>query len=324
MSTNPVSAPSAPASTTSNAPSSTGSAGNAQSGHSGNQNPSGTGSVGNAPQTPPAAETTREYMINGEKVKLTQKEADEYVSMSGAARQKFREAAQMKKEFEERDQNYSKDPLKAFIDYAKKAGFNDDQIRDKIEEHYASQYIKRDQMTAEQRRIEELEAYQAKVESQRKQYEAAQAQEKEKREVESHVETLTEEIVSTLEASNLPKQNKFLLQRMAFYMHENNKNGWQAPKEMILKQVVNEHKGIVGSFLNEATMDQIVAYAGQGFIDKILKHSIEALRTNRNKRDEPFSTDSINQAPGPNDKVDYTEVNRRLRDMRSGKFTRAY
>src|SRR4051812_30706379 len=66
-----------------------------------------------------AADTVREYKIDGQMVRLTQKEADDYVAMSGAAQKRFRESAQIKKEAEARDQEYTKSPLKSFIDYAK-------------------------------------------------------------------------------------------------------------------------------------------------------------------------------------------------------------
>lgn len=316
----PVASPSTPAAPNSPAQSGNQSAGSSpQGGKTGSQpgHSPGLESPNAQPVSPPEA---REYKIDGKMVKLTQKEADEYVAMSGAAKARFHEAAQMKRELEAREQQYAKNPIQALKDYCKKAGYSAEQTRQAIEDMYANEYIKYDTMTAEQRELEELKQYKAAREEETKKREQEEYQTREKTMTQEQIQHVTNEITSALESAQLPQKNKFLVQRMAFYMHENNKNNWNAPKEMILKQVVNEHKGIVGEFLKDASFDQIVNYAGQEFVDRILKSSLEKLREGRNRIQEPFVGSASNNAPHPTGKVDMSEVNRRLRDMRSGKF----
>lgn len=283
------------------------------------QNVSQPTGVKEATPTSPAADPVREYKINGKMVKMSQREADDYVSMSYAAQERFNEAAKMRKEVESREQNYAKNPIQAMIDYCKKAGFNDEQTRQAIEDHYSKQYIEPETLSKEERALREREEKVKNWEKDQKERQLTQQQQQERKMTDDQIQNVTHEITSALDSAQLPKNNKFLVQRMAFYMHQNNQNGWNAPKEMILKQVVNEHKGIVGGFLTEATMDQILNYAGQEFIDKVLKYSLDKHRESRNKLQEPFVNDREN-VPQNTGKIDMSEVNRRLRDMRTGKY----
>jgi len=275
-----------------------------------------------APQQTPAQDPVREFKINGKIVKMTQKEADDYVSMSYAAQERFNEAAKIRKEIEAREQGYSKDPVKAFLDYAQKANLSPEQTRQALEDYYAKQYIEPESLSKEELALREREAKVRQWEEQQKEREANDRQAQERKMTDEAVNNLTQEIISALETAKLPQKNKFLLQRMAFYMKQNLDHGWNAPREMIVKQVINEHKGIVGSFLSDASIDQIIDYAGQEFVDRILKHSLEKLREDRQKREQPFVPGAQNDVQN-NGKIDYSEVNRRLRDMRSGRFVGA-
>lgn len=315
----PVASPSAPASGQS-VPSQLGQNNNPgnQAKSGGPENPSQSGQ----PASPPE---TREYKIDGKMVKLTQKEADEYVAMSGAAKARFHEAARKERELEAREQQYAKNPIQALKDYCKKAGYSPEQTREAIEDMYEKEYIKYDTMTAEQRELEELKQYKAQREAEVKEREANEHKTYEQKMTADQVNHITQEIVSALESSPIPvtdDNKKFLVQRMAWYTHENNKNGWDAPKEMVLKQVVKEYTGIVGGFL-KSPVEKIISSLGddgQAFIDSVLKYSLDKLRSGRNKLQEPFAGSSANNAPHPSGKIGMDEVNRRLRDMRSGKF----
>lgn len=268
----------------------------------------------------PAPAETREYKINGKMVKMTQKEADEYVSMSYAAQERFNEAAKLRREVEQREAQYSKEPLKAFLDYAQRAKLTPEQTRQALEDYYSKQYIEPEMLTAEQRKLKELEEWKTQREKEDQERFMTEQQKYERQMTEQEIQNATNEILAALESAQLPQKNKFLVQRMAFYMHQNSQNGWNAPKEMVLKQVMNEHKSIVGDFLKDATMDQIVNYAGQEFVDRILKDSLEKIRQKRNIREEPFTkTDSSRNHAGTG-KIDMADVNRRLREMRLGKY----
>lgn len=268
----------------------------------------------------------REYKINGKMVKISQREADDYVSKSYAADQRLREAAQLRKEFEAREQGYQKDPLKAFIDYAKKANIPSDQIRATLENYYSKEYIEPETLSREELELRQREAkvkqweqdQQVRQQEEKRQYETRMTQEQ--------ANHITNEILSALENSPLPvtdKTKKYLVQRMAFYMNENNRNNYDAPKEVILRQVVQEHQGLVGDFLADAPVDKILSYMGergQPFIDRVMKYSLDKLRASRGKKEEPFIEDMIKSGDKNSGKIDFREVNKRLRDIRSGKF----
>ncbi len=271
-------------------------------------------------QTSPAQDPVREFKIDGKIVKMTQKEADDYVSMSYVAQQRLHEAGRLRKELEAREQNYQKEPLKAFLDYAKKANLTADQTRQALEDYYAKEWIEPETLTAEQRELKALQEYKRQRETEQQEREATQRQTYEKQMTQEQINNVTAEITAALDSAKLPQKNKFLVERMAFYMLQNNKNGWNAPKEMVLKQVVKEHQGIVGGFLKDASMEQIMDYAGQEFIDRVLQFSLENLRQSRNKLQEPFVNQGGQLERNDTAKMDYQEVNRRLRDLRTGKF----
>jgi len=331
--TAPTSTPSSGNSTASQSSAQNNSSQLGQSGQSGSRSsgsvpnssvPTGTSGTTPSPGSPNAPQNQPQYIekkINGKMVRMTQQEADDYLSMSYAATERFKEAAKIKKEIEAREAEYAKNPIKALLDAAEKAKLTPEQTRAAIEEYYAKQWIEPERLTPEQRELKALQEYKKQREAEIAEWQRIE-QEKQNAEIDQkNTNHLIEEIGSTLENADLPKKNKFLFQRMAFYMLENNKHGYNAPKEVILRQVINEHKGIVGDFLKDASIDQVINYAGQEFVDKILKYSLEKLRENRSKREQPFVAGQDSGPRYPNGKIDMSEVNRRLRDMRTGKFT---
>lgn len=261
-----------------------------------------------------------EKKINGKMVRMTPQEADDYLSMSYAATERFKEAAKIRKEHEAREAQYSKNPVQAFLDYAQKANLSEDQIRDHFEKYYADKWLKTDNLSPKEKELLAREEAVKKWEADRQSEQERLYASNQQKALDQDINNVSQEIIGALEKSGLPAKNKFLFQRMAAYMLENNQNGWNAPPETIMRQVVNEHKGIVGTFLQDASIEQIIDYAGQEFIDRVLKHSLDALRNKRQQRQEPFVGTQGNAALNPNEKIDYSEVNRRLRDMRSGKF----
>jgi hypothetical protein len=273
--------------------------------------------------TPPKEASTPEYFdvkVNGKTVRMTRQEMHDRASMSFAAQQKFDEAAKLRREYDEKHKIYSKDPIQAFHDYAN--SLPPEQKRKLIEDFYMKEYIEPDSLTAEQRKLREYETRFKKQEEEEQQRKLKEQKENEDQLTQKQREVLQQEIVEMMDSSGLPR-TKFFVQRIAFYMRQNMLNGWEAPKEMIIRQVKNERQAIMSDLAEGATAEQLISLLGDGIINKIRQHDLKQLREKRTA--QPFQQNTnqgnLNASPptDPN-KVSYSEVTRRLRDMRSGKF----
>lgn len=260
--------------------------------------------------------------VNGKLVKMSLQEMRDYASMSYAADQKFKEAAQFRREEEMRKAAYKKNPIQALLDAT--SDLSPEQRRSVLEDYYAKNYIEPETLSKEELALRDREERVKKWEEQQRTLQEEHRAQQEKALTERERGTINEQIIEMLEQSNLPKKNKFLIQRIASYMRQNLLNGYDAPREVIVRQVQNEHQGIIWDYLGDATPEQIVAHGGeraQAFINRLLKHHVEQIRQNRQKLNEPFQADPSTGYSNPGEKIDYSEVSRRLRDIRNGRFT---
>ncbi len=209
---------------------------------------------------------------------------------------------------------------KAFIDYANT--LPPEQRRKAVEDFYMKEYIEPETLSADQKRIKEYEAQLKKYQDD----ELANKQKLENDEQEKLTnqqrEYLQGQIIEAMEASGLPK-TKFFVSRMAFYMRENMKNGWEAPIGMIVKQVQNERQSIMSDMAEGASPEQLIALLGDGVTNKIRAHDLKLLRERRGQVSNQPPSKSGTGGTGPiggREKVSSSDVNRKLRDMRRGIF----
>jgi hypothetical protein len=269
---------------------------------------------------PSVDNTLYEYTVNGKTYKGTIDQIKAKASLAHAADEKFQEAARIRKMMEQREAReraYKENPLQALIDYSK--DMNAEQRRELLEAYYSEHYLEPEMLTAEQRRIKELEQYKARVERERQEFEKQQRQQQEQELTAKELEVVQKKIIDTLDKSDLPK-TKYIVQRMAFYMRQALLNGWEAPMEVIVDQIQEERQAILSDILNSASIDQVSKMFGDEFMNKLRRHDLEKYREGKRNREKPFAlgADSSQELP---DKVGYDEVSRRLRDMRTGKFS---
>lgn len=272
-------------------------------------------------QTPQTSQSELfEVKVNGKTVKMTRQEVIDNASMVHAANERFNEASRLRKEYEEKQTKYAKNPLDAFLDHAKT--LPPEERRKLLEEYYMREYIEPETLSKEERALREREAKISQWEK-----EQAERADQEKRQQEEQLTTkerefLQSQIIEAMESSGLPK-TKFFVQRMAFYMRQNLINGWQAPLPLIVKQVQNERQTMMSDLSSDASAEQLISLLGDGIINKIRAHDLQKLRDSRK---------GLSQSPGGHagtgpqpssssgEKIYSSEVNRRLRDMRSGKY----
>lgn len=261
--------------------------------------------------------------VNGKIVKMTRQEALDSASMAHAANDRFNEAKKMRGDVDKIIQNAKTNPIAALMDPA--IGLTRDEVRVALEKWYDQEFIQPDTLTPEQKRIKELEAKNKKYEDDELAKKTKDEETEHERAVAQHRTDLQQQIVETMEKSGLPK-TKFLASRIAFYMRQNAQNKYDAPMEMIIKQVKAERSAELSDLGATATAPELIAMLGDAVINKIRQHDLEQLRLSRNR--PAVTTDApINNRRGAGtgpmggrpERPTMADVNRNLRAMREGK-----
>lgn len=282
------------------------------------------GKEGNLPSkagspTPNTHPTSNEYFdvkVNGKMVKMSKQEVLDHASMAYHANDRFNEAKKIKSQIDKIIGTAKQDPIQALLDPA--LGLSKEQIRDAMEKWYHQEFIEPESLNEDQKRNKEL---QAKLRKYQEQEELAKRQSEEEEQTKltsHHREILTQQIIEALETSGLPK-TKFFASRMAFYMRQNATNGWEAPLDLIVKQVKQERTQIMSDMSEGASAEQLISLLGDSVINKIRQHDLKKLREKRNLPPASVSDNSVSSTR-TGEKVYSSDVNRRLRDMRSGRW----
>lgn len=284
--------------------------------------PSGGTSQSGKQSAPSAASETYELKVNGQTKRLSRDELIKQAQLGYSAHERFEQAAQQKKQMESVVGRF-KDPnqmIDALMDPS--LGLTKDQVRTAMEAWYTREFIEPEQMTPEQLELrnarEKLKKYEDSEKTKQKEQQDAEFEALTTRER----ETVQVQITDALDASGLPK-TKFIVARMAFYMHKNLSNGWDAPMEVIIDQVKKERQSMLSDLTESSDAEALISYLGKDFVNKIRKYDLAQLRARKNGGVN--SDDAIRTAPrqskteeesGP---ISYREVNRKLRNIMQGK-----
>lgn len=273
-------------------------------------------------QSQPHEKTETEYFdvkVNGKSVRMSKNEVLNYASMSHAANSKFEEAAKLRKSVDKIISTAKDNPIQALMDPA--LGLTKEQIRVAVEQWYHDEYVVNEALSPDQKRAKELEA-KLKTYEQAEQEKIRQQQEAEELELTNKQrEYLQNQIIEALDRSGLPK-TKLIASRMAFYMRQNMANGWEAPIDLIVKQVRNERQSLMQGEVGGLEGQDLIDYlGGDEVVNKIRKYDLQRLREQRASKTPAFSAPSQGgrDGYGNGEKISSSEVNRRLRELRSGK-----
>lgn len=233
---------------------------------------------------------------------------------------KFEESAKLRKEADSKLDKIKnpKDAIRFLAD--EKNGYKPDEVRAAFEEWYAEQYIAPEQMTAEQRRIAELEKKTREYESKEQERLEREKQEEEKKIDQTYMQQLQREIAETIESSGLEK-TKFNANRIAHWIRVNEAKGISAPKDLVIQQVRNEFNGILKDAVKSTGGDakKLIGILGEDVVKIIRKYDIEQLRLKRNGGAPPTETpnkDFNDPLTPPKEKISVDEVKRRARLFR--------
>ncbi len=233
---------------------------------------------------------TLELKINGRMRRVTRDEAVAYLSRELSAEEKFQQASQKEQKASSLKERMSKDFIEALQD--PELGLSRDQIRERFEAWYHETFILPQTMTEEQRQALEwkkkAEAYE-KEKQEREEREKTAAQQKQDAQTRQE---LQQTIIDCIEKSGLPK-TRFTASRIAFWMKQNIRKGYDAPVDVIVQQVKDEYLGVnqaaVGALKGDPDrlVEWIVSNYGEDVIKAIRKYDVKRLKERLGGGEQP-------------------------------------
>lgn len=224
-----------------------------------------------------------EVKINGQVRKFTTDELRTKASLAEAANEKFQKASELSKKHESFRENLKKDFMSTLMD--PELGLSKDQIRQRFEGWYKENFIDPETMDPRELEISQLKKEKAEREARDKEVEESKLREQEERDTDAQRQVMQKEIISVVEKSGLPK-TRFTAARVAYWMRQNIKNGFNAPEEVIVQQVREERNGLVSSMVKESTAEQIIEAFGDDIVKKIRDYDIAQLKKRFGEKDQ--------------------------------------
>lgn len=243
----------------------------------------------------PAQKEFYEIQVNGKAKKYTIDELKARAAKEDASTERFQKAAEIQRKLDERKARYKENPIEAFAEDAREAGLTPEQTRAQFEKWYKKNFIDPESMTAEQKRIAELEDYKAKVERQETDRQEKQRQYQEEQEVQTAMRTLHKDVIDVMK-KHFPVEegqnpSRFFAQRIIHYMKQNIKNGFDAPHEVIVESVNKEFGDVFGHVTRSMPMDEIDRRFPE-FCKRMRKYDLERLNK---KLNTPFASQDDNE-----------------------------
>ncbi len=277
---------------------------------------SGTNTAGIKPQEHKPALTPSndlfEVTVNGKTRKITREEAIRNYQLGASASERFEQGAALSKKAEAIINGAKSNPIKALLD----AGLNRDQIRDAMEKWYTQEFIEPETLSREELRarraeaaLEEYKQKEAEAERLKQQAELDQMTVAER-------ERMQQMIIDAMETHGLPK-NKFSVQRIAFYVGQCLKKGYEPPMDLIIQKVNEERESYLGDMAaGVKDYDQLVKIYGENTIKMIREADLKQLRERRlgNKAQAPSFPKR--EVTNPDTRTRPGDVNAYLKNLR--------
>lgn len=248
--------------------------------------------------------------VNGQVRKMTLEQLMAKASLADASYERFQQAAQKEKNFQQWKEKAKQDALSALMD--PELGLTKDQIRQKFEAWYKQEFIDPETLSPEQRRAQELEREIKQYKEREKQIqEQQQQQEMQRLDQETRVR-IQKTIFEALESGKLPK-TRFTAARLAHYMKLNNKAGYNAPMDVLIQQVADERNTLIKEQADSADGETLYNMLGKDNVTKLQRYALQLITG------KPVQTPQPPKEPvnGSRDKKVYMgDVDEYFRNMR--------
>lgn len=224
-----------------------------------------------------AAERRFRLKVDGADVEMTEAEVLEHARLGKAAFKRMHEAAEVKKQAMQKLERL-KDPQKLFeVLTDPELGLSEEQIRSAFEDWYEQKVIEPSKLTAEQRRIRELEARIAAAEAKEKQEIERQQSEQRSKLAQNYEEKFQAEIIGAIQQGGLPADPK-TVSRIAYYMSENIRQKLGLPMSAIVDRVKLDYQTELKSLVGGFEPEKLVKFIGEDVAKGLAAHYATELR----------------------------------------------
>jgi len=213
-----------------------------------------------------------EVKVDGETLRLPLNDILNGFQLNSTAHKRLKEAAQAQKEARQLQELLQHNPIEAI----KRAGVSEKSFQEFVEKYLYEQY-KYEEMSPEQKELEDLRRYRAEQEQNQKQRQEQEQRAKQEQEVQFYQEQLAESYSKALETAGVPKSEQ-AVSRLAQIQLDAMESGWDMPIEMAVDQYVKEQRSLVDSYIQSLDEDQIESVIGKDRIKAIRKKELSKLK----------------------------------------------
>jgi hypothetical protein len=297
--------PSASAPKTSSAPSPASSV-PAASSSSGGGDPGGDkinaqGPIG-AAQTP--AEVKEEMRklkgkVNGREVEWTEAEAIRRAQLADAADEKFREAAEMRKQAEQFFELLRTNPKQVLLHPEFAQAIN---LRELAEEYLGGE-LQRELMDPKDRELEELRKFKQEQEEARQRTEHEKLTKAQQAELREHqiraAKEIDRQLTDVLSKADLPKDPE-VVKRVAELMYQAGQKGYELDAQTAVDIVRDRSQQYLQSLTSKLDGESLVKFLGDDLVKKIRKHDLARIKAQLEGQQPAALADAQQQAaPSP-------------------------
>lgn len=205
--------------------------------------------------------------INNEDLEVDEAELIRGYQTRKAADEKFREAANARKQSEElirllRDED-------SVFDVLQKLGLDPRNIS----ERYLIKQLEEDVMSPEEKETRDMKRKLAEYENQKKQSEKAKEDEERLALINKYTNDYSAQVIDALENNGLPK-TPHTVKRMAYYMHQSLQRGYDLKASDVVHLVREDYQEDQKALYGSLDGDKLVEILGKDITDKIRKHGL--------------------------------------------------
>jgi len=220
--------------------------------------------------------------VNGSEREMSLEDLIMHASKSSAADEKFKTAAQQRKEAEEMMKQIEASKNKDIYDLFKERGLGEDDLVTMFQKLQDEQ-----QLTPEQKRLQELEAQLAEIENQKKQRQVEEEEAKAKAEADEYYSQLENELATELNKSNLPKDS-FILAQVAHQLEIAGQMGYDMPVSEAVKTVEESlMSNVLPQLIGLLSDDRKRSVLGEDFVKQLMDSQVNEAKKSQQALKQP-------------------------------------
>ena len=249
--------------------------------------------------------------VNGEELEVTRDELIQGYQTRKAADDKFREAANTRKQAEDFINLLKTNPKKVLSNPSLGIDFRE------LAEEYLMEQMEEEQMDPRDRELKEAREKLASIEEEKKQKEKEQQEQQAADLREKYTQEYQQSIIDTLQKSGLPK-TEHTVKRMAYYMHQGLKRGYTLKSNDVVDLVKQDYITEQKSLYSGLDGDALIELLGDDVASKIRKHDVAKYSKKKSPETPGKQPEGGKQRPKKSNKISKDDWKARMDRIKNG------